>query len=54
MEKEKLPEVLELNESEVRALVNLLYSIGYISHEHHPLVFEVSKKLEEFNNARQD
>lgn len=54
MEKERLPEKLELTEDEVRALIEFLYSVGYISHEHHPLVFAVCKKLEEFNDAREN
>ncbi len=41
---------IELTREEVRALVNFLYSVGYISPETHPMMSELSKKLEEFCN----
>lgn len=41
---------IELTREEVRALVNFLYSIGYISPETHPMIDEVFRKLVRFLN----
>lgn len=42
------PDLFSLNRDEARELQRFLFSVGYISHEHHSAIHDISKRLDEF------
>lgn len=40
--------IFPLSKDEARELQRFFFSIGYISHEHHSAIHDISKRLDEF------